>query len=267
MLKPHPTGALAPIIPPIIPKVNTCMSLTLTTTSSVASVPTPDVVNTAQLQALAEICSTVTSETLPKSSVMNSLVSETKVITTTAISAPILASTISESTIEISQKSPNITVDIMDVEKVSTEPSETGTEEAMDCGTPKHTLSDSSSINSEPPVVKDELLSQNVNGVGDEHDKHEKSHLSDDVVMTESVNEQETMQDESISEEEKCNPINYDDILLLCDLFYLPFEHGWYILTFLKISNYNFQSFLRKTRTFTSQRVPLAEDERLRPEP
>jgi hypothetical protein len=44
--------------------------------------------------------------------------------------------------------------------------------------------------------------------------------------MTESVNEQETMQDESISEEDKCDPINNDDILLLCDLFYLPFEHG-----------------------------------------
>jgi hypothetical protein len=102
----------------------------------------------------------------------------------------------------------------------------------MDCGTPKHTLSDSSSINSEPPIVKDESATLNGNGgqfaseQGQEiENKIEKSQLSDDVIMTES-NEQETMQDESISEEEKCEPINYDDILLLCDLFYLPFEHG-----------------------------------------
>lgn len=227
MLKPQPGSALAPIIPPIIPKINTCMTLTLTTTSSTI-VPMPEV-NTAQLHALADICSNVQSETLTKSSVMNSLVSETKVVTTDSVLAPILSSTISESNLEIRDKSPiNVTVDVMEVEKASTEPSETGTEEAMDCGTPKHTLSDSSSINSEPPIHhKDETeVPQNVNGNNDEVDKIEKSQLSDDVVMTESINEQETMQDESLSEEDKCDPINYDDILLLCDLFYLPFEHG-----------------------------------------
>jgi protein O-GlcNAcase/histone acetyltransferase len=48
---------------PIIPSVNTCMSVTTTTTTSCSSGSIP-VVNSNQLQALAEVCSTVsTSET------------------------------------------------------------------------------------------------------------------------------------------------------------------------------------------------------------
>jgi protein O-GlcNAcase/histone acetyltransferase len=113
----------------------------------------------------------------------------------------------------------------MEVEKGSAET----TEEAMECGTPKHTLSDSSSINSEPNVPKDEHdihAPSNGNSEDLDADKAGKSQLSDDVVMTESLNEQENMQEESISQDDKLDAINYDDVLLLCDLFYLPFEHG-----------------------------------------
>lgn len=226
MLKPQPASAvtLAPIPP--LQKVNTCMTVTLTTSSSTITtqsvVPVP--LETSQLLALADICSTVTptNESLPKSSLMNSLMSTTKVITTDAISAPILSSSIriSESGLELPEKTAaHSPIDVMDVEKLS---SEAETFEAMDCGTPKHTLSDSSSLNSEPPAVKDEHET-NANSNGD---KTEKSQLSDDVVMAESITDPETMQDESISEDEKFESINYDDILLLCDLFYLPFEHG-----------------------------------------
>lgn len=230
MLKPQPPSALAPIIPPIIPKINTCISLTLTTNSSV-NAPLISDVNTTQLQALADICSTVSipiNEAQLKSSVMNSLVSETKVVTTDAITGPILATSISDNNIEISEKNSPNPPETMDIEKtISNEPSE-ATEELMDCGTPKHTLSDNSSLNSEPPAVKEEA---NVNGnlaVDQESEnKAEKSQLSDDIVMVDTSNEHETaMQDESISEDEKLDAINFDDILLLCDLFYLPFEHG-----------------------------------------
>lgn len=228
MLKPHPAAALAPIIiPPNIPKINTCICMTLTTTTSTIASSIPDV-NTAQLHALADIC--CATEIYTKPSVMNSLVSDTKVVTTDSLPTPIVATTISETSTDIPEKT---TVDIMEVEKASMEPSE-ATEEAMDCGTPKHTLSDSSSMNSEPPVVKDENPTA-VNGSLEplEQDKTEKSQLSDDVVMVESINEQDTMQDESLSEEEKSEAINYDDILLLCDLFYLPFEHGKEYLQFI----------------------------------
>lgn len=223
MLKPQPPfSAQTPIIPPIIPKINTCMSLTLTTSSSAINAPASEV-NTTQLQALAEICSTVTAsneQELLKPSVMNSLVSETKVVTTDVILTPILATSISESNFE--KTSPNPT-ETMEIEKtISTEASE-ATEELMDCGTPKHTLSDNSSLNSEPPATKEE----SINGIVAQECKLEKSPMSDDVVMTETNNELETaMQDESISEDEKIDTINYEDILLLCDLFYLPFEHG-----------------------------------------
>jgi protein O-GlcNAcase / histone acetyltransferase len=233
LVKPQPLSALTPIIPPIIPKINTCISLTLTTNSSAIAPLISDVTAT-QLHALADICSTVSlpiTEAQLKSSVMNSLVSETKVVTTDAITGPILSTSISDNNIEISEKNSPNPPETMEIEKtISNEPSE-ATEELMDCGTPKHTLSDNSSLNSEPPVVKEEEASNNANGNlaidQESENKAEKSQLSDDIVMADTSNELETaMQDESISEDEKLDAINFDDILLLCDLFYLPFEHG-----------------------------------------
>lgn len=50
-----------PVIP-IMPSINTCMSLTTSTTTTISnasSVKVPEV-NTTQLQALAEVCSVVT---------------------------------------------------------------------------------------------------------------------------------------------------------------------------------------------------------------
>lgn len=215
MIKPQPPTALAPIIPPIIPKINTCISLTLTTNSSSVMAPICEA-NTAQLHALADICSTVTgTNEIIKPSVMNSLVSETKVVTTDVLPSTILSTSISESFLN---KIPPNHGEIMEVEKTGSET----TEELMDCGTPKHTLSDNSSLNSEPPATKEEPSSSN--GAIESDKGHSK--LSDDIVMTETTNDHETMQDESISEDDKFDPINYDDILLLCDLFYLPFEHG-----------------------------------------
>lgn len=81
-----------PVIP-IMPSINTCMCLTTTTTTTVtctSGIKVPEV-NTSQLQALADVCSTVTgieSITVPNI-VMNSLVSPTKVITNENIPNPI----------------------------------------------------------------------------------------------------------------------------------------------------------------------------------
>lgn len=82
IVKPQP--CVAPTIPiPIIPSVNTCMSLTSTTTTTVPVTSTAGA-NSNHLQALAEVCSTVTSSdsfAQPSSGpVMNSLVSDIKVI-------------------------------------------------------------------------------------------------------------------------------------------------------------------------------------------
>lgn len=237
IVKPHPTAALAPIIPPIIPSINTCMTLTLTTPTSSTAINSammiPEV-NTAQLHALADICSSVTGVTdiLPKPSVMNSLVSATKVVTTDVLSNPILASAIT-----IPEKMPvssvpipvNLNIETMDVEKTSI----ADDHELMDCGTPKHT-SDSSSLNSDLPSVgenpKDETIKVNgsPNTIEIEVEvKNEKSQLSDDVVMAESVSSH-SMQVEAMIDDcmAGVQGMTYEDVSLLCDLFYLPFEHG-----------------------------------------
>nr|CAD7196935.1 unnamed protein product [Timema douglasi] len=92
-----PQQVVAAAVPiPIIPSVNTCMSLTTTTTScSSATLP---LINSNQLQALAEVCSSVTTSiseaTLlaPVSgAVMNSLISETKVVCEKALTHEDLA--------------------------------------------------------------------------------------------------------------------------------------------------------------------------------
>lgn len=82
IVKPQP--CVAPTIPiPIIPSVNTCMSLTSTTTTTVSTAPTP-VANSNHLQALAEVCSSVTNSDSfpqpPSGPIMNSLVSDVKVV-------------------------------------------------------------------------------------------------------------------------------------------------------------------------------------------
>lgn len=89
--KPQP--CVAPTVPiPIIPSVNTCMSLTSTTTTTTVPAPPPTPVNNSNhLQALAEVCSSVTTTDSyvqpPAGPVMNSLVSET-----TVVSEPIIPS-------------------------------------------------------------------------------------------------------------------------------------------------------------------------------
>lgn len=75
-----------PVPIPIIPSVNTCMSLTTTTTTNSVTVPLS---SANQLQALAEVCSSVQSNDSliqPTSvSAMNSLASETKVLPLTTV--------------------------------------------------------------------------------------------------------------------------------------------------------------------------------------
>lgn len=238
IVKPHPNSfTLAPILPPIIPSINTCMTLTLTTPTASSSVTNsmmvPEV-NTAQLHALADICSSVTgaTEIMPKPSVMNSLVSATKVVTTDVICNPILAAIIS-----IPDKMPvssvpipvNVATDSMEIEKAQTEPTNDEVlDELMDCGTPKP-VSDTSSLNSDVPILndihKDDIIEAN-GTLNCQVDEIKKSPMSDDVVMAETTSSH-SMQIESSDDEKPTNhSITYDDILLLCDLFYLPFEHG-----------------------------------------
>lgn len=102
--KPQPQVEMVMPIIPIIPSINTCMTLTTTTTTSTNSRTVPEV-NTTQLQALADVCSTVSSTLTPISNpVMNSLVSPTKVVTNDEIINPI--PTTVASNIELPKKIP-----------------------------------------------------------------------------------------------------------------------------------------------------------------
>ncbi|KAH0947106.1 hypothetical protein HN011_003576 [Eciton burchellii] len=207
--KPQP--CVAPTIPiPIIPSVNTCMSLTSTTTTTVPATPTPGT-NSNHLQALAEVCSNVTDSFAQPSSgpVMNSLVSDIKVV-----SEPILT-TLSAN--------------------MSGEPSSTGLSsmEPMDCNTtpnnsPAHiakipaeddAMVDNSSTCSETSgsmQVDVDGTSPTVNGtqmiIENDSENHENSDNVDVITNQEPVDI-----DKQLTQE---------DLSLLCDLFYLPFEHG-----------------------------------------
>ncbi|XP_067618592.1 protein O-GlcNAcase [Eurosta solidaginis] len=105
--KPQPQVTMVMPIIPIIPSINTCMSLTTTTTTSTSTkTATMPEVNTTQLQALADVCSTVNSSVINPISnpVMNSLVSPTKVVTNDDIVNPI--PTCVASNIELPKKIP-----------------------------------------------------------------------------------------------------------------------------------------------------------------
>ncbi|XP_065372571.1 protein O-GlcNAcase [Calliphora vicina] len=125
--KPQPAVTMVMPIIPIIPSINTCMSLTTTTTTSTNSktVTVPQV-NATQLQALADVCSTVNSSSVTpiSNAVMNSLVSPTKVVTNEDILNPISSNIASN--IELPKKIPIsiVSVPIMAAKEVSDTESE-----------------------------------------------------------------------------------------------------------------------------------------------
>lgn len=162
-----------PVIP-ILPSLNTCMSLTSTTNTvtNSSAVKVPEV-NTTQLQALAEVCSSVTgaeSITMPNI-VMNSLVSPTKVITNDAIPNPIVVThnTISLPSIPVPVTSIGIPIMSMKSNVDSENPDEsndvgptpfpTDESERIDTEDEKNSDSDSKKNSDEPmPVEEDQIV-------------------------------------------------------------------------------------------------------------
>ncbi|CAK9811390.1 Protein O-GlcNAcase [Anthophora plagiata] len=206
--KPQP--CVAPTIPiPIIPSVNTCMSLTsTTTTTTVQATPTP-VSTSNHLQALAEVCSTVTtSESYiqpPTGPVMNSLVSET-----TVVSEPII---------------PSISTNVESIPSLNA----LSSMEPMDCNTtPNNSPAHAVKIQSEDDAMVENAstcseasgsmqvevdgTSPVVNGTQMIVENYSENHDNSDNVDQESIDADKRLTQEDLS--------------LLCDLFYLPFEHG-----------------------------------------
>ncbi|XP_021925094.1 protein O-GlcNAcase isoform X2 [Zootermopsis nevadensis] len=204
-----PQQLVAAAIPlPIISSINTCMSLTTTTTScSSGSIP---VVNSNQLQALAEVCSSVTSNNTDSmiqpgpGAVMNSLVSETKVIckdSSAASNPPIISGT---STTNISSSEP------------------------MDCNqtppysSPTH-ITKSSLEGGEDVSMAETVSSTAVTGTSMHGEQvHPTNNCTSSTMIVECTNVGNT----SLQERTEIEQLTHEDLALLCDLFYLPFEHG-----------------------------------------
>lgn len=237
--KPHPGVTMVLPVLPIIPSINTCMSLTTNTTNtSTSSSSTMKVaeVNTTQLQALADVCSVVTgTDTILPNMVMNSLVSSTTIVTNTAILNPIVSAGLEHPLPSISVPVSSIGLPIANTEGTGYKLSESLLDDEpdedakrLDEAMPE---APANSDNPEPMEVSS-LLSP----------KHTpKVSLVDDVVMAENGSTSSTgsMQVEcsadaqsiqsaemTVTDSPEKQPITADDISLMCDLFYLPFEHG-----------------------------------------
>ncbi|KAI4470352.1 o-glcnacase [Holotrichia oblita] len=262
--KPQPAVAVVPV--PIIPSINTCMSLTTTTTTnSVGTTPTP-MVQANQLQALAEVCSTVvtTTDTIVNpipTPVMNSLVSETKVICNESIPNPITPipvkiltsddatqplTVLNGAHIKIEKEKDIVNCDIKDNKEDSTKgdicKDDTTTKEDNSMNTDiSNDLSNESSLSPSEPMDCNSTPNISPAHVAKCNGSNE------DVAMSETAssgsmqiepNDHTTMQVEISDEKKKECELTIDDLSLLCDLFYLPFEHGGQGLQLLQEFNW-----------------------------
>ncbi|XP_003706567.1 O-GlcNAcase isoform X2 [Megachile rotundata] len=205
--KPQP--CVAPTVPiPIIPSVNTCMSLTATTTTTVPATPAP-VTNSNHLQALAEVCSTVTTADNyvqpPSGPVMNSLVSDT-----TVVSEPIIPS-------------------ISSTEENVASSNALSSMEPMDCNTtPNNSPAHAVKIQTE-----DDAMVENNSTCSDASGSMqvEVDGTSPAINGTQMIVENDSENHDSGDNGDQESPdvdkrLTQEDLSLLCDLFYLPFEHG-----------------------------------------
>ncbi|XP_061380043.1 protein O-GlcNAcase isoform X2 [Danaus plexippus] len=273
VIKPQPQVAAPPVpILPILPSVNTCMSLTATTTTSsrAPDLPIPTV-TTSQLQALADrpaLATAVTSiepfNPVPNP-VMNSLVSPTKVILNESIPNPIIpmASSIAlppelpVSTLPV----PIMGIKAIDGDKIDSEMDKIDINESNDSLLTQSFIDDmKKDKEDDDTIIVDDLeqSEQQRNGdmsVGDTPQTLSPSRVPEgvepldvdppstaadsDVVMNDQLSENGSMQVEPSSSPlsgdmiveqaeaiDDDSRLSQDDLLLLCELFYLPFSHG-----------------------------------------
>lgn len=261
-----------PIIP-IIPSINTCMSLTTPTTASTTTTAsfTPKLpeLNTNELQALADVCSNIvpnnalpspgfgsataatdlmaagiagasttvvsSGTSLTMSSIatpipnllMNSLVSPTKIITDEPVLNPMMASVAMPDKLPVACLAPPVSV----IETI---------EEQRDFFVPAMEQDADVSEKELPEPIEDEEPMEECthNTVSLSSPKHPSSLKSDDVVMTENLSggsgmTVESADSNSLEVAAAEGQVTVDDLHLLCDLFYLPFEHGTISLVLL----------------------------------
>ncbi|XP_008547442.1 protein O-GlcNAcase isoform X1 [Microplitis demolitor] len=209
--KPQP--AVAPTIPiPIIPSVNTCMSLTSTTNAvtTVSSAPMATATNTNHLAALAEVCSNVTTDFVgPTGPVMNSLVSENKV---EAVDTAAAGATATGATAGSGNGGGTGTGTGTESPSEVTEP--------MDCNT--------TPSNSPSHAVKDdEAMVENTSTCSGTSGSMQVEEVNGTQMIVETDGAEADGNDKDKDKVlDKAKMLTIEDLSLLCDLFYLPFEHG-----------------------------------------
>ncbi|XP_018562788.1 protein O-GlcNAcase isoform X2 [Anoplophora glabripennis] len=257
--KPQPAVAVVPV--PIIPSINTCMSIT-STTSTPSTGNTSTVVNSNQLHALAEVCSTVTcTESLINpvpGPVMNSLVSDTKVICNESIPNPITPVPIPVAI----DSSDSKTVTLLNGTHIR--PEKTKPEEVALNGDQLHNSTntnhvkenkDETSMNTDTSLSNESSLSpsepmdcNSTPNISPAHGAKCSNGSNEDVAMSENSTSSGSMQvdaNQMVTEisvdgdgDRKSTDLTYEDLALLCDLFYLPFEHGGQGLQLLQEFNW-----------------------------
>ncbi|KAJ3642974.1 hypothetical protein Zmor_025718 [Zophobas morio] len=261
IVKPQPAVAVIPV--PIIPSINTCMTLTSTTTTTTGS-NSQAVVNPTQLQALAEVCSSVAvADSLVNpvpGPVMNSLVSDTKVVCNDSIPNPIAPVPIPIPVSDAEVKSitvlsgthikPDKDKNKVVVNGDKADECKEGAKEETCMNTDTSTdLSNESSLSPSEPMD-----CNSTPNISPAHIKGTVENSSEDVAMSENSTPSGSMQVETndganqmvvenppendIEPERKENELTFEDLALLCDLFYLPFEHGGQGLQLLQEFNW-----------------------------
>ncbi|KAK7603030.1 hypothetical protein V9T40_003029 [Parthenolecanium corni] len=194
--KPQPVVTMAiPIPVPIIPSINTCMSLTTTTqatTTVCSTIAAPSIhsdnsisvsssaENGNQLHALAEACNTITCNS--------------SLLQPVATGAPVILNSLASEV------------------KVISEPMECN---VTPVDSPVHTKS-----NNSPDVpMAENLSSADLQSNNNSSMQVETPSPSNTMIV-------DSAQNDVFPEKENDRDLQYEDLLLLCDLFYLPFEHG-----------------------------------------
>ncbi|KAK9871747.1 hypothetical protein WA026_014201 [Henosepilachna vigintioctopunctata] len=258
--KPQPVVTVIPV--PIIPSINTCMSLTTTTTtSSTAS----SAVKATQLQALAEVSVNDSMANPIPGPVMNSLVSEKKIVCNESIPNPITPVPIPIA-IGSEDETKSITVlsgtiikpkvngtteaddDVLEnrveakiCDKINIEDKSSNTKEGITMSTDiVNDLSNESSLSPSEPM--DCNYTPNISPA---HFAKSTIGSNEDVAMSETSTSSASMHVETndctmVEEnlERKKIDLSTEDLSLLCDLFYLPFEHGGQGLQLLQEFNW-----------------------------
>lgn len=224
---------------PILPSINTCMTLTASTSTTTMASTLPEI-NTTQLHQFAEVCSTVT-ESLPTLSspiVMNSLVSPTKIVKT---ELPALVNHIAlPEKIPISSLPPASIPAVNDSISNNTETSLENNVDSLDIPFQNNEADLVNILTTEPGKEDIEDASVSVEPMDEEilnSPKDPPKISNEDIQMREETPTQQAsptgmqvetnlMNNQEIVDVPVDNAITIDDLLLLCDLFYLPFEHG-----------------------------------------